>query len=376
MLSLYIHIPFCVRKCPYCGFYSTPYSLQSADDYIAALGKEALRYKPFFNGRVFQTIYIGGGTPTLLSRGQSSGIIKVINDHFQQAEAAEFTIEANPSSVTKQNLSFWRSLGVNRLSLGVQSFSDEVLQGLGRLHTGAQVMDAFRLSRSLGFQNIGIDLIYGVPGQTKKQWEETLAVAIKLVPEHISIYGLSLDAESVFKLLADSGKFMLPNDEQSAEKYEYAASVLLDSGYLRYELSNFSLPGLECRHNMNYWDQGEYLGLGPSAASLIAGRRFRNVSDHEEYAERLANDLTVVEDNEILTIEQSAYERLMLGLRTARGVDLCRFHQEFGDNCFNRLQVTLGPLCDAGLLVIQNGYVSLTARGILLTNEALMRLSV
>lgn len=376
MLSLYIHIPFCVRKCPYCGFYSTRYALQSADDFVVALGKEASRYGPDFSNRVFQTIYIGGGTPTVLSREQSLGIIKVIKNHFQQAAEAEFTIEANPNSVTKQSLSLWRSLGVNRLSLGIQSFSDDVLQKLGRLHTGGQAVDAFRLARSVGFRNIGIDLIYGIPGQTKEQWEETLTKAIELAPEHVSIYSLSLDGESEFKHQADLGKFVLPDDEVTAGRYEYAVSTLRDSGYSRYELSNFSLPGFECRHNMNYWEQGEYLGLGPSASSFISGRRFNTVSDHEEYARRLEHDQPVVEDSEFLTREQSAHERLLLGLRTAQGVDLCRFRREFGDNSYNRLQVTLGPLSDAGLLLIRDGQVRLTDRGILLCNEALARLSV
>ena len=298
MLSLYIHVPFCVRKCPYCGFYSTPYSLKSADDYIVSLGKEALRYKHDFNNRVFKTIYIGGGTPTVLSQGQSLGIIKVIKDHFQQTEGAEFTIEANPNSATKQSLSLWRSLGVNRLSLGIQSFSDDVLHQLGRLHTGGQAIDAFQLSRSAGFHNIGIDLIYGIPGQTKEQWEETLVLATELAPEHISIYSLSLDGESESNSVPILEN-LLPDDETTAEKYEFAVSVLRDSGYSRYELSNFSLPGLECRHNMNYWEQGEYLGLGPSASSFISRRRFHTVSDLEEYTRRLAGDEPIVEDSEI-----------------------------------------------------------------------------
>lgn len=376
MLSLYIHVPFCDSKCPYCGFYSTRYSPKSADDYIVALRKDAFRYKSDFNDRVFQTIYIGGGTPTVLSQEQSSGIIKVISDHFHQAEGAEFTIEANPNSATRQNLSFWRSQGVNRLSLGIQSFSDEVLGKLGRLHSRKQAVDSFRLSRSAGFTNVGIDLIYGVPGQTKAQWEETMATAIELAPEHVSIYGLSIDAESEFKRSADTGKFVLPDDDEAAERYEYAVAKLRDSGYYRYELSNFSLYGLECRHNMNYWEQGEYLGIGPSAASFISGRRFHTISNYEEYTRRLACDQSVVEDDEILTIEESAYERLLLGLRTAHGVDLRRFQQEFGDSTFSRLQISLGPLRDAGLLLIQNGHASLTDRGIMLCNEALARLSV
>ncbi len=376
MLSLYIHIPFCVGKCPYCGFYSTRYSKQSADDYVAALRKEASGCYRDFEKRSFQSVYFGGGTPTVLSNDQLSGIADVIKEHFQLADSAEFTVEANPNSTTRQNLSLFRELGVNRLSLGIQSFSDAVLYKLGRLHTAKQAVDAFQSARSEGFYNIGIDLIYGVPGQTREQWEETMATAIELAPQHVSIYSLSLDEGSQLKEQADSGQFFLPDDEVAAERYEYSVSTLHDSGYFRYELSNFSLPGFECRHNMNYWAQGEYLGLGPGASSFISGRRFHTISDHEEYARRLAHGQPVVAGSESLTMQQSAQERLLLGLRTSRGVDLRGFLQEFGHSSFNRLQATLEPLSDVGLLVIRDGHVRLTDQGILLCNEALARLSV
>jgi oxygen-independent coproporphyrinogen-3 oxidase len=376
MLSLYIHIPFCVRKCPYCGFYSTGYSQQHADDYVVSLHKQASGCQTAYKGRRFNTVYLGGGTPTVLSSEQSFGIMNVIKDHFTIADDAEFTIEANPNSAAKKNLSEWRDLGVNRLSLGIQSFSDQVLHRLGRMHTAQQAVDAFRLARSVEFHNIGIDLMYGVPGQSREEWEETVAAAIDLGPEHISIYSLSLDEGSVFRHEADSGRLRLPDDDVTAEMYEYAVATLRDSAYSRYELSNFSLPGFECRHNLNYWERGEYLGLGPSASSFVAGRRFRTIPDHTEYALRLARGQSVVEGWEVLTPEQSAHERLLLGLRTARGVDLGRFRHECGDSSYDRLQATLGPLRDAGLLVVCDGYVRLTDRGVLLCNEALARLSV
>ena len=376
MLSLYIHTPFCVRKCPYCGFYSTCYSEQSADDYVAALRKEAAGYCSDFSCQLFNTVYIGGGTPTVLSNEQSAEIMCLIKDYFNVTEDAEFTIEANPNSVGKQSLSQWRRLGANRISLGMQSFSDRILQNLGRLHTVDQAVDAFRLARRAGFTNIGIDLIYGVPDQTKAQWGESLATATRLAPEHISLYSLSLDEGSVFKREADSGKYTLPDDELVIGMYEYAVSKLFEAGYARYEISNFALPGFECRHNMNYWERGEYLGLGPSASSFVGGRRFDNISDHEEYARRLAKGQSAVVDCEYITPEQAARERLLLGLRTSRGVDLRRFHDEQGDNSFRRLQASMTPLSDAGLIRIIDGQVRLTDRGALLCNEALARLSV
>jgi oxygen-independent coproporphyrinogen-3 oxidase len=376
MLSLYVHIPFCVRKCLYCGFYSTRYSSQSADNYITALYNEALLYQSDFSSRVFETVYFGGGTPTVLSNEQAVGCINAVKDHFKLSDNVEFTVEANPNSVTEQNLSLWRELGVNRLSLGLQSFSDEVLQRLGRSHTIGQSVDAFRLARNVGFRNIGIDLIYGIPGQSVEQWEKTVAAAIELAPEHISVYSLSFDEGSVFKQEADSGRLSVPDDEVAATMYEKAVATFQVSGYFRYELSNFSLPGFECRHNMNYWNRGEYLGLGPGASSFLSGKRFAIISNHAEYARRLANGQTVIESSEILALEQSAHERLLLGLRTARGVDLGSFRQEFGDSCFNRFQATLEPLSDRGLLIVHDGYVRLTERGFLLCDEALAKMSV
>lgn len=376
MLSLYIHTPFCVRKCLYCGFYSTPYSEQRAEDYVVALRNEASAYRSDFSRRLFSTVYIGGGTPTVLSNEQSAKVMCLIKDCFSVAENAEVTVEANPNSAAQQGLSQWLRLGVNRLSLGIQSFSDRILQNLGRLHTADQAVDAFRSARCAGFTNIGIDLIYGVPGQTMAQWGESLAAATRLTPEHISLYSLSLDEGSALKRRADSGTYALPDDELVIGMYEYAVSMLFDAGYARYEISNFALPGFECRHNMNYWERGEYLGLGPGASSFVAGRRFDNISDHEEYARRLARRRSVIVDCEEVTTEQAARERLLLGLRTSRGVDLCRFHDEQGSNSFRRLQASLPPLSAAGLIRIIDGRVRLTDRGALLCNEVLARLTV
>jgi oxygen-independent coproporphyrinogen-3 oxidase len=199
MLSLYIHIPFCVGKCRYCGFYSTMYSPDRADEFISGLKNEAALYRKDFIHRPFGSIYIGGGTPTVLSPPQLVLLIRVIREHFPIAENVEFTVEANPNTVTSEKLSLLRAQGVNRLSLGVQSFSDEILQTLGRLHSGEQAADAFRLARIAGFGNISVDLIYGIPGQAMSDWEETLGEVIALKPEHVSAYSLSLDEGSQFK---------------------------------------------------------------------------------------------------------------------------------------------------------------------------------
>jgi oxygen-independent coproporphyrinogen-3 oxidase len=376
MLSLYIHVPFCVRKCRYCGFYSTPYSSGNADAFISGLKHEAALYRNDFRNRAISSIYIGGGTPTVLSSEQFGLLVGIIREHFTIDDSIEVTVEANPNTITHEKLSLMRSQGVNRLSLGVQSFSDDVLQILGRLHTAEQAADAFRVARSAGFENISIDLIYGIPGQTADHWEEALDAAIALKPEHVSAYSLSLDAGSQFKREAEAGEFALPDEEICAAMYERAVIKLNNAGYGRYEISNFSLPGYECRHNMNYWERGEYVGLGPGAWSFISGRRYANIADTMEYVQRLSSGRTIIDDQENVGSRSSERETVLLSLRTTKGLDLSRFEQEFGPDRLGRLERNAVLLRDAGLLRVKEGRLTLTDRGILLLDEALARLCV
>ncbi len=376
MLSLYIHIPFCVRKCHHCGFYSTAYSPGKADEFIFGLSHEAARYKNEFSNSSFNSIYLGGGTPTVLSPGQIMLLVRIIREHFPIDERVEFTVEANPNTVTGDKLSLLLEQGVNRLSLGVQSFSDEILQTLGRLHTGEQAADAFRLARSIGFGNISVDLIFGIPGQTAVEWEETLEATLALKPEHVSAYSLSLDHGSQFMRESEAGRFTMPDDEVIAAMYERTVQTLNNAGYGHYEISNFSMPGYECRHNLNYWDRGEYLGLGPGAWSFISGRRYSNIADTTEYSRRLSSGRSTIDTQETIGPEPSAMETVLLGLRTMKGLDLLRFEREYGTDVLRRLENNAVPLRDAGLLCVTDGLLRLTERGILLADEALARLSV
>lgn len=376
MLSLYIHVPFCVRKCRYCGFYSTAYSSGNADAFISGLKYEVARYWNDFRHRFFSSIYIGGGTPSVLSSEQFGLLVGIIREYFTIDDGVEFTVEANPNTITHEKLSLMREQGVNRLSLGIQSFSDEVLQILGRLHTAEQAADAFRFARSAGFGNIGVDLIYGIPGQTAAHWEETLDSTIALKPEHVSAYGLSLDEGSQFTREAKAGEFALPDEELCAAMYKRAVIKLNNTGYGRYEISNFSLPGYECRHNMHYWERGEYLGLGPGAWSFIAGRRYANMADTAEYVQRLSSGLSPIDAQETVGPCSSARETVLLRLRTTKGLDLFGFEQEFGTGLLRLLTRNAVPLRDAGLLRVKEGRMTLTNRGILLSDEALARLSI
>jgi oxygen-independent coproporphyrinogen-3 oxidase len=374
MLSFYIHIPFCVSKCHYCGFYSTPYTAQNADQFVVALAHEIGLYKDLLAAaRPADTIYIGGGTPSVLSPAQFELVLSCL-ELFPRTADAEWTIEANPGSLSRSHLSIAKKRGVNRISLGVQSLSDGLLEFLGRPHTARDATEAFRMAREAGFDNIGVDLIYGIPGQTDQQWMETLCGAIEMGPQHISAYSLSLDDGSRFKARAGEGSFPRPDDDMTADQYERGRQELKKAGYEQYEVSNFSLPGSNCRHNLNYWARGEYQGLGPGAWTFMGERRYRSVPDVREYSERLERGESLIEQQEILTIEQAARETLMLGLRTVRGVELHAYEERFGTEEIRRLGINVGRFRKAGFLEVSGGWLKFTPNGFLVSNEILQGL--
>lgn len=374
MLSLYVHIPFCVKKCLYCGFYSTQYTPALSDAYLSALELEAASYQETFAGREFDTVYIGGGTPTTLSPAQLEKLARILRNHFSLSASAEITAEANPNTLDAPALDSLRANCVNRLSIGVQSFSDDVLRTLGRPHTAGQAQDAVKLAQKAGFTNIGLDLIYGVPGQTLEQVTQTLGKAMDLGPQHLSAYGLSLDRGSFFAQEAEAGRLRLPDDDVAAPMYERIVSTLTAGGYRRYELSNFSRPGHECRHNLNYWERGEYLGLGPAAWSFSSGKRYGNVSPVDEYCGRLRKGMSPIADTENIDAAQSAAETVLLGLRTERGVDLGRVEREHGSLALASVTKNIGVLRDCGLITLSTGRMQLTDRGKLLADKVIERL--
>jgi oxygen-independent coproporphyrinogen-3 oxidase len=375
MLSLYIHIPFCVKKCLYCGFYSTPCTAQNADRFIDALRLEAAGRSAAFSGREFGSLYLGGGTPTVLSSRQLTNVVSIIRSHFNLSPQAEITVEANPESGAGPVFHALRRSGVNRLSIGVQSFSDRLLATLGRPHQAAQAWNAFQNARRSGFENIGIDLIYGIPGQTADDWSQTLDRALSLRPNHVSAYCLSLDEGSSYHRKAASGALQLPDDDAVAELYDAAVERLTAAGFLHYEISNFTQAGFECRHNLNYWRRGEYLGLGPGAWSFIAGRRFRSVPDLEPYCTDLHAGLSITTENETVGPDEALLETVMLRLRTRSGIELERLAGEFGPLVRDHLLARAAPMIDMGLLQSEAGCLFLTDRGMVLSNEVMGRLS-
>ncbi len=375
MASLYVHVPFCVKKCFYCGFYSTPYTQRNADCFLEALRLEAAGMAGAFPDREFGSLYIGGGTPTVISSLQLTSLISIVRTHFKIAPDAEITVEANPQSGTEPLFHAVRKLGVNRLSIGVQSFSDRLLELLGRPHSVLQARDAFQSARRSGFDNIGIDLIYGIPGQTMDDWRWSLDHAVALEPTHISAYSLSLDEGSIYQQKAASGLFHLPEDDAVAAQYDACVEHLTAAGFLHYEISNFAKPGFACRHNLNYWNRGEYLGLGPGAWSFVASRRTRSVPDLKSYCARLHTGLPICAEEEEVGGAEAFLETVMLGLRTRNGIELERLAREFGPLLRDRLLVQAAPMLSRGLLRNEGRRLFLTESGMVLSNEVMRRLS-
>ena len=320
--GLYIHIPFCKTKCPYCDFYSET-STSLIPELLRAVKKEALLYRDQFSS--FDTLYLGGGTPTVLDETELTSLIEYLFKTFCFAPDAEITIEANPNDITREKLSVLRTLGVNRVSLGVQSFDEQDVAFLRRRHTVEESVAALALIRASGFTSTGIDLIYGIPGQTMAAWRATLQQAVSFQPEHISCYQLTVAAGTAFQEMKERGQLRLPEEEESETLFLTTARFLEENGYLHYEISNFA-RGEEnrSRHNQKYWQHVPYLGLGPSAHSFQDGKRWWNVRSIKKYCASLEEGRAPVEGSEQLSAEQFALESLYLGLRTRDGIDLAR----------------------------------------------------
>lgn len=321
--GLYIHIPFCRHKCLYCDFYSET-DLHRMERFLYALHREMDRYAehPLFSTTKIPTLYVGGGTPSLLSPDQLSHIIQHVNEVFQVSPQAEMSLEANPGTVLKDHLQGYVDAGISRLTLGVQSFVDAELSTLTRIHNSDTAIQAFQFARHCGIEDIGLDLIFGIPGQTLKSWSRSLQTALELRPEHLSIYGLTYEAGTPLTRLVEGGTVTRIDEELEREMFLLAKHTLESNGYEMYEISNYALPGKRSRHNQTYWDGRPYLGLGPSAHSFDGAQRWWNVAELSEYVSRLTSNQTAVQDRETLTRSQELEEMILLGLRRREGIDL------------------------------------------------------
>ncbi|MHB9072678.1 MAG: radical SAM family heme chaperone HemW [Desulfobaccales bacterium] len=363
--GLYIHIPFCKTKCPYCDFYSIADTSLVAS-YLAALDAEARLYREKFP--TFDTLFLGGGTPSWLDEAQLSDLFQTLRRHFAFAPDSEVTIEANPDDITAEKLRLFRDLGINRLSLGCQSFDEAELRFLGRRHTAGQTKAALDLIRAAGFLNIGLDLIYGLPGQTVAAWITTLETALRFNPEHLSCYQLTLAEDTPMGRSLAQGDLVPPDEETQREFFLLTDQFLTQRGYLHYEVANFA-RGKEfvCRHNYKYWTRARYLGLGPAAHSFDGNRRWWNLSSVEQYCASLSAGRTPVAGQEILTPEQIRLETLCLGFRTKDGVPLSTLREH------PQGKATLAELVQSGLVQVDGGRVTATAEGLVVADSLPLR---
>ncbi|MFH1169880.1 MAG: radical SAM family heme chaperone HemW [Chloroflexota bacterium] len=371
-MALYIHIPFCRRKCGYCSFVS--YQNREADipAYLGAIRKELARRT---GGERVGSIYFGGGTPSLLAAGQVRDILADIYALFSVDEAAEITLEANPGTVDEAYLAAIRGLGINRLSLGVQSLNDGELGLLGRIHTAAEAGEAVRLARSAGFDNLSLDLIYGLPGQSLESWRRTLAGALEMTPEHLSLYALTLEAGTPLQRAIDAKALPAIDPDLSADQYQLAEDLLAERGYRHYEISNWAIAGRECRHNLAYWQNRPYLGAGVAAHSHLHNHRLANTSSLDEYLAAFSGNTPLSpEMDEAIGPELQMAESVILGLRLDEGIDAVYVNQRFGTDVLAHYRRQFGDMADCGLLEEAGGHVRLTRRGRLLSNEVFWRL--
>ena len=353
---LYIHIPFCLQICPYCSFYKDIAGPGKADPLVDAIIREA----ELFGGLCApETVFIGGGTPTALSVSQLDRLFVGLKSHLDLSRVAEFTIEMNPATVTARKADLLRGHGVNRVSMGVQSWDPELLKTLGRVHDAEQVRKSFAILRESGYDNLNLDLIYGVPGQTLAQWEDSLKQTIDLGPEHISAYCLTYEEDTEYFDRLQRGEFR-ENTDQDAGFFERAVELLSNGRYTQYEISNHARAGRECRHNLAYWEGADYLGLGPSAWSTVGDRRWQNAPDTAAYVRSVQAGVRPISTEELLPAETRESEKIAFGLRMNAGIDPARLAASHS---------LVASLREEGLLEDHGPRVRLTPRGRLLADE-------
>ncbi len=370
--SLYIHIPFCATKCYYCAFNTYSFHKEQAKAYLDALQTEMALYAP--ETSILQTIFIGGGTPSILSADAIEYLLTNIHQHFQICSDTEITVECNPDTVDSEKLSVMKNAGVNRLSFGLQSMQDETLRQLGRIHTVDEFFHSYRLARKHGFDNINIDLIFALPQQTMEEWQYTLSKTISLEPEHISAYNLVMEELTLFYDWWKSGELILPSDDIEAEMFQWTIETLTSHGYMHYEICNYAKPNREAKHNLVYWNNQEYIGLGVGACGYVEGIRYTNIKGIPPYTEALRNLEKPISDRELMIGHAEKAETLMFALRKREGICLVDYEQRFGEKIDVAFGETIEKWMDLRLLEQNGTHLCLTQRGLFLANEVFMEL--
>ena len=380
--GIYLHIPFCRSHCSYCDFATGMYEGDLAERYVRALCRELSKWNEIENPFAVDTIYFGGGTPSLLTPSQIERILGAVHDRFEIAGDAEVTLEMNPASISStdelsnQKLREFRGLGINRASFGAQTFDDRELKQLGRTHTSADIPSTFQQLRACGFENINFDLIAGLPGQTLGGWERNVDLALQLRPDHLSLYLLDVHEGTPLADQIRSGMRPRPDDDLAAEMYGVMIDQVSAAGYEHYEISNFCLPGFQSRHNTKYWNGAPYYGFGCSAHSYDgARRRWANERDFAKYVQLIEAEHTPIVERTALNEEDARSESIFLGLRLMRGLDLEDYRARFGNDLREQYDAELVRLREAGLIEIEDELLRLTTRGALMSNEVFAALA-
>ena len=372
-LALYIHVPFCRQKCYYCDFISFPYGREQVQSYLAGLERELKLYSQLLAAKRVRTLYFGGGTPSCLSARELAALFALVHRYVPAEHITEATVECNPGTICREKLRVMKGAGINRISLGVQALQDEHLARLGRIHQAGDVYRSYDLLRREGFANVAFDLIFALPGQSLAQWEETLKGVIELAPEHISTYNLTFEEGTPFYRWREEGRLVPPPEELDAAMYQLALEILPAAGYQQYEIANFAKGGRECRHNLTYWHNEAYLGLGPGAHSYDGKRRrWVNESSLEKYLAALAEGRAPLAASEELTLELEQAEPVILALRLCQGLARSRFQRRFCQDLFEVYAGSLEKLARQELLEVSPQGIRLTKKGLFFANRVFL----
>ncbi|HSF30388.1 MAG TPA: radical SAM family heme chaperone HemW [Candidatus Tectomicrobia bacterium] len=375
-LTIYVHIPFCIQKCGYCDFNAYLYRDDMSHAYLAALRQEIAHTaaeRPW-TGYGVSSVYFGGGTPSTLAPGDLTRLLGVVGDRFPVQPDAEITVEVDPGTIDLAGLEALRAGGFNRISIGVQAFDDALLTQLDRLHCAADARRVLAWARRSGFMDLNLDLMFGLPGQSLAAWEASVHEAMAFTPAHVSVYGLTIEERTPFYRRQQHGQLALPDEEEQVAMFERAHQLLTAAGYVHYEISNYALPGWRSRHNLHYWQHGEYLGFGAGAHAYVDGYRRENERQPWRYIQAIAATGSAAGVPELIDAERRVHEGLMVGLRLREGIDLKAFAHDYGVLLEMAYATPIAELTQAGYLEVSEGHLRLSDRGRLVADAVLSRL--
>lgn len=369
MLGLYVHVPFCAQKCYYCDFNSYKINSNQKRDYLINIEREMKFYKDEFKDKYFDTVFFGGGTPSILSVDELRKIVNNIYENFNIKENAEITIECNPGTINREKLKAMKNLGINRLSIGLQAVQNYHLKSIGRIHTYEEFEKNYYDAIEIGFNNINIDLMYALPNQKTQEWKDTLNKIVRLNPSHISAYSLILEEGTKLYDMYENKEFKLLDEDTDINMYNYTIETLKKYGYNQYEISNYAKENMECKHNIIYWECDHYLGLGPGASGFIGDRRYSNIEDICEYNDCILQNIKPVSEEIVLTSNDKIEEFIFMGLRMNEGINLDIFKERFNRNFLDIYQEVINKLLKRDLIKLNGKNIYLTQKGREISNS-------